>query len=90
MILMRLMITIMITWLNSNCVVKSLWLRKEYSEDDDEEDYVMSMEDQSIGDLSFNSRGPKSLYRGLENDSDFLWDYGMNYNDFDFEYDTHF
>ena len=80
----------MITWLNTNCAVDGLWLRKENTEDEDNEDYVVSNDDQSIGDSSFNSRGPRSLYRGLESDNDFLWDYGVNYNDFDFEYDTHF
>ena len=81
----------MITWLNTNFAVDGLWLRKESAEDEDNEDFVISDEDQ-ISESSFNSRGPRSLYRGLEmeSDSDFLWDYGVNYHDFDFEYDTHF
>ena len=37
-----------------------------------DEDFFMTVED--IGDAVFNSRGPRSIYRGLEEDAEFVWD----------------
>ena len=64
--------------------VRGFWIR-EY---DTEDDVSITMED-AFERPSFNSRGPRSVYRGLEDGGDFfIVDYSgyQDYHDFDFEY----
>jgi len=67
--------------------VNGLWIREIRLEEEDE-DVFMTLEDK-MGDNIFNSRGPRSLYRGLEDEGDMLLDYSdeqsYDYGDFDYE-----
>ena len=69
--------------------VNGLWIREIRVEEEDE-DTFMTLEDK-MGDNIFNSRGPRSLYRGLDEDEgDMLLDYSdeqsYDYGDFDYEF----
>ena len=68
--------------------VNGLWIRGRWDEEEDE-DVFMTLEDK-MGDNIFNSRGPRSLYRGLEDEGDMLLDYSdeqsYDYGDFDYEF----
>ena len=68
--------------------VNGLWIREIRVEEEDE-DTFMTLEDK-MGDNIFNSRGPRSLYRGLEDEGDMLLDYSdeqsYDYGDFDYEF----
>ena len=71
--------------LNLLFVVSSFWLRNKLLEAEEENDYdsFLTMEESFI-DNGFNSRGPRALYKGLEEDSEFSWDSIGNYDeDFD-------
>ena len=64
--------------------VRGFWIR----EFDSEDDVSLTLED-AFERPSFNSRGPRSVYRGLEDGGDFIIvDYSdyQDYHDFDFEY----
>ena len=60
--------------------VNGLWIRRGWEEDDYEE---FSLEDGVGGESRmFNSRGPRSLYRGLaEDDSEAVMEFSDNYYD---------
>ena len=65
--------------------VRGFWIREF---DTEEDDVSITMED-AFERPSFNSRGPRSVYRGLEDGGDFFnVDYSdyQDYHDFDFEY----
>jgi len=64
--------------------VNGLWIR-EIRDEEDEDEVFMTLEDK-MGDNIFNSRGPRSLYRGLEDEGDLLLDYSDDYGDFDYEF----
>ena len=71
--------------LNLLFLVSSFWLRYKplETEEEDVDDGFLTLED-SISDSRFNSRGPRALYRGLEEDAEFSWDSIGDYNeDFD-------
>ena len=38
------------------------------------EESVVFMMVEDVGDAVFNSRGPRSIYRGLEEEADFVWE----------------
>ena len=65
--------------------VRGFWIRDFDSEEED----FLSMES-AFEKPHFNSRGPRSVYKGLEDSGDFfLIDYSSDYQeyqDFDFEY----
>ena len=50
------------------------WMRgkEEIIGEDVDDDFFMTVED--VGDAVFNSRGPRSIYRGLEEEADFVWE----------------
>ena len=65
--------------------VRGFWIRDL---DTEEDDLSLTMEN-AFERPSFNSRGPRSVYRGLEEGGDFfIEDYSdyRDYQDFDFEY----
>ena len=65
--------------------VRGFWIREF---DNEEDDVFLTMEN-AFERPSFNSRGPRSVYRGLEEGGDFfIVDYSdyRDYHDFDFEY----
>ena len=65
--------------------VKGFWIRDF---DTEEDDISLTMES-AFERPNFNSRGPRSVYRGLEDGGDFfIEDYTnyQDYHDFDFEY----
>ena len=68
-------------------LVSSFWLRYKplETEEEDADDGFLTMIEESISEISvFNSRGPRALYRGLEEDSEFSWDSIEDYDeDFD-------
>ena len=68
--------------LASICYARGFWIKDFDSEEDDNS---ITFEDVFRG-PHFNSRGPRSVYRGLENDEDFFLVEYSDYQDFDFEY----
>ena len=67
-------------------LVSSFWLRYKplETEEEDEDDGFLTIMEESISDSVFNSRGPRALYRGLEEDPEFSWDSIEDYDeDFD-------
>ena len=72
---------------NLLCVVSTFWLRYKPLETEEEnyDDGFLTMEE-SISDNVFNSRGPRALYRGLEEDAEFSWD---SIGDYDEDFDDH-
>ena len=71
-------------------MVSSFWLRYdsleiEEEEDDDDDGGFLTLEE-SIRESVFNSRGPRALYRGLEEDAKFSWD---SIKDYDEDFDDH-
>ena len=71
--------------ISSVAIIDSLWIREKI----EDEDEVMTLEDfLGNGNWVSNSRGPRSLYRGLEVETDFLLDYAeSSYDDFEYDYD---
>ena len=62
--------------------VNGFWIRDLDSEEDE-----MSLTFESAFERpSFNSRGPRSVYRGLEEGGDFIIVDYSDYQDYDFEY----
>ena len=65
-------------------LVSSFWLRYKplETEVEDVDDGFLTMIEESISEISvFNSRGPRALYRGLEEDSEFSWDSIEDYDE---------
>ena len=84
---MRFTIIVIIFWCIQNIRnVRGFWIRDF---DAEEEEDFLSMES-AFEEPHFNSRGPRSVYKGLEDSGDFfLIDYSSDYQeyqDFDFEY----
>ena len=66
-------------------VIESLWIRDII--EDEEDEVIMTLED-PLGNWGSNSRGPRSLYRGLEVETDFLLDYAeSSYDDYEDDFD---
>ena len=65
-------------------VSSSFWLRHAglETEEEEEEEGMMTLEE-SVGESLFNSRGPRSLYRGLEEDTEISWDTIEDYDEDD-------
>ena len=68
-------------------MVSSFWLRYKplETEEEDGDDGFLTLEE-SISESVFNSRGPRALYRGLEEDAEFSWDSIGDYED---DFDDH-
>ena len=62
-------------------LASSFWLRHD-SVEMEEEEGMLRLED-SVGESLFNSRGPRSLYRGLEEDTELSWDIIEDYDEDD-------
>ena len=60
-------IFLLIVLASAHPLVTGLWIHQSKF-DDEYEDVSISLEDGVVGDSLFNSRGPRSLYRGLESD----------------------
>ena len=60
-------------------LASSYWIRYESLEaEEEDEDAVLTLE-ADISDSLFNSRGPRSLYRGMEEETELWW------GDYDYE-----
>ena len=64
-------------------VSSSFWLRHAGLETEEEEEEGMMTLEESVGESLFNSRGPRSLYRGLEEDTEISWDTIEDYDEDD-------
>ena len=69
-------------------LVSSFWLRYKplETEEEDDDDGFLTIMEESISESVFNSRGPRALYRGLEEDAEFSWD---SIEDYDEDFDDH-
>ena len=69
-------------------VASSFWLRYQPEEEDDDDGFLTLEE--SFSDNVFNSRGPRALYRGLEEDTEFSWDSIEDYDEDFVDHDDYF
>ena len=69
-------------------LVSSFWLQYKplETEEEDDDDGFLTIMEESISDSVFNSRGPRALYRGLEEDAEFSWD---SIEDYEKDFDDH-